>query len=82
VNFYQRFIHRYSYVTIRLIELLKGIKKGRKSGPFEITTIARKSFKTLKTMFTTTLVLVHFDPSKKICIETDISKFTITGTIS
>jgi RNase H-like domain found in reverse transcriptase/Reverse transcriptase (RNA-dependent DNA polymerase) len=81
-NFYRRFIHRYSHVTIGLTELLKGMEKGRKSGPFEMTTAARESFKTLKTAFTTTPVLVHFDPSKKIRVETDASKFAIAGTIS
>jgi hypothetical protein len=70
------------YIIIRLTKLLKGIKKGRKSSPFEITTIARESFKTLKTMFTITLVLVYFDPFKKIYIETDTFKFIITSTIS
>jgi RNase H-like domain found in reverse transcriptase len=47
-----------------------------------MTTTARESFKTLKTMFTTTPVLVYFDPSKKIRVETDASKFAITSTIS
>jgi hypothetical protein len=33
-------------------------------------------------MFTITLILVYFDPFKKIYIKTDISKFIITSTIS
>jgi hypothetical protein len=44
--------------------------------------IAYKSFKTLKTIFTTTLVLVYFDSFKKIYIKTNIFKFIITSTIS
>jgi hypothetical protein len=70
------------YIIIRLTKLLKGIKKGRKSGPFKIIIITYKSFKTLKTIFTTTLVLVYFDPFKKIYIKTDIFKFIIASTIS
>jgi hypothetical protein len=33
-NFYYRFIYYYSQVTIGLIDLLKEIEKGQKSGPF------------------------------------------------
>jgi hypothetical protein len=33
-NFYRRFIHRYSQVTVGLTDLLQGIEKGCKSGPF------------------------------------------------
>ena len=33
-------------------------------------------------MFTLVPVLVHFDPSKKVRVETDASKFAIAGTIS
>jgi hypothetical protein len=80
-NFYYRFIHCYSQVIIGLIDLLKGIEKGRKSGPFIWTDKAAKSFKTLKEAFTITPVLVYFDPSKKIRIKTDALKFVITGTI-
>jgi len=65
-NFYRRFIHRYSQVTVGMTDLLQGMEKGRKSGPFTWTEAAGKSFKDLKEAFTTAPVLVHFDPSKKI----------------
>jgi hypothetical protein len=81
-NFYYRFIHHYFQVTVALTDLLKGIEKGRKSGPFIWTDEAAESFKTLKKAFTITPVLVYFDPSKKIRVETDASKFAITSTIS
>jgi hypothetical protein len=81
-NFYRRFIHRYSQVTVGMTDLLQGMEKGRKSGPFTWTEAAGKSFEDLKEAFTTAPVLVHFDPSKKIRVETDASKFAIAGTIS
>jgi hypothetical protein len=81
-NFYYRFIYCYSQVTIGLTDLLKGMEKGRKSGPFVWTDEAAESFKTLKKAFTIIPVLVHFDLSKKIRIKTNTSKFAITGTIS
>jgi hypothetical protein len=32
------------HITIKLTNLLKGIKKGRKASPFKMITIAYKSF--------------------------------------
>jgi hypothetical protein len=81
-NFYCRFIYRYSYVTLGLIDLLKGMERGRKTSPFQWIEVAQESFQLLKDAFTLTLVLVHFDPSKKVRVETDASKFAIAGTIS
>ena len=81
-NFYRRFIHRYSYVTLGLTDLLKGMERGRKTGPFQWTEAAQESFQLLKDAFTSAPVLVHFDPSKKVRVETDASKFAIAGTIS
>jgi hypothetical protein len=54
----------------------------RKTGPFHFTKEARKSFESLKAAFTTTPVLIHFNPAKKIRVETNTSKFAITGSIS
>lgn len=43
-NFYRRFIEAFSRVVSGLTELLKGGKKGKFSGKFELTLEARKSF--------------------------------------
>jgi hypothetical protein len=67
---------------VGLIDLLKEIEKGRKSGPFIWINKAAKSFKTLKKAFIIMPVLVYFDFSKKIRIKTNILKFVITSTIS
>ena len=69
-------------MTVGLTNLLKGIEKGRKTGAFEFIAEARASFEALKIAFTSTPVLIHFDPSKKIRVETDASKFAIAGAIS
>jgi hypothetical protein len=81
-NFYRRFVHRYSHVASGLTDLLVGMENGRKTGSFYFTEEARKSFESLKAAFTTAPVLIHFDPSKKIRVETDASKFAIAGSIS
>jgi hypothetical protein len=75
-------MHRYSHVTSGLTDLLVGMENGRKTGSFYFTKEVRKSFKSLKVIFTTAPVLIYFDPSKKIRVETDTSKFIITGSIS
>jgi transposase InsO family protein len=81
-NFYRRFIHRYSAVTLGLTDLLKGMVRGRKAGELEWTKEAEASFQNLKTAFTQAPILIHFDPSKKVRVETDASGFAIAGTIS
>jgi hypothetical protein len=65
-----------------LINLLKEIEKGQKSGFFIWINKVAKSFKTLKKAFTIIPVLVYFNFSKKIYIKTNILKFVITSTIS
>jgi hypothetical protein len=42
----------YAKVTIGLIDLLKGMVRGVKIGPFYFTTEAKLSFETLKKAFT------------------------------
>jgi hypothetical protein len=64
-----------------LINLLKKIEKGQKSGSLIWINKAAKSFKTLKKAFTTMPILVYFDFSKKIRVKTNVLKFAITSTI-
>ncbi len=82
INFYRRFVHRYSHVASGLIDLLVGMENRRKTGSFYFTEEVRKSFESLKAAFTTAPVLIYFDPSKKIKVEINASKFAITGSIS
>lgn len=81
-NFYRRFVHRYSHIARGLTNLLIGMEKGRKSGPFEWTVEAQDSFDELKRAFTQAPILTHFDPVKKIRVETDASKFAVAGRMS
>ena len=81
INFYRRFIYRYSYKAIELTNLLVGIENKRKIGSFTFTLKAKASFKKLKKAFTTALFLIHFDPNKPIRIETNALTYTITRTI-
>jgi hypothetical protein len=78
-NFYRRFIHRFSFIVRPLIEL---IKLGNKGERFAMTSAARAAFESLKIAFSTTPVLVHFDPNLKSIIETDASDWVVSGILS
>jgi Reverse transcriptase (RNA-dependent DNA polymerase)/RNase H-like domain found in reverse transcriptase len=78
-NFYRRFIAKFSRIASPLSDLLKGSKDSKKSGPFRLTEPVKESFRVLKEVFTKAPVLLHFDPSKPICLVTDASGFTICG---
>ena len=82
INFYRRFIARYSKVYKLFTDLLKDIKKGRKYGPFFLTNEAREAFYRLKGQFLRALLLRYFDPSLRIIIETDSSKEVLRGILS
>jgi transposase InsO family protein len=81
-NFYRRFIARYSHVASGMTDMLVGMEKGKKSGPFHWTDAAEKSFQKLKACFQEAPLLVHFDPTKQCRVETDASTKAIAGTIS
>lgn len=81
-NFYRRFIHQFSKVSRALSDLLKGGKSGRFTGPFQMTGAAREAFDTLKTSFTSAPMLAHYDPTKRVRLETDASGFALAAVLS
>ena len=62
--------------------MLKGSQKGRKTGVFTWGQTQRKAFEQLKKAFTTIPILIHFNPKKPSCIETDTSRVTCRGVLS
>ena len=74
-NFYRRFIHRYSSIIAPITELLKGMEKGRKQGPFLWTPAADAAFEEPKEAFVKGPILRHWDPTKPCRLETDASGF-------
>jgi hypothetical protein len=81
-NFYRRFIAKYSKVSSPLSNLLKGSKDGKKTGPFEFPKTAWEAFCRLKEAFINAPMLIHFDPSRRIRVETDASVVAIAAVIS
>ena len=81
-NFYRRFINEFSRIVAALTTLLKGGKKGKFDIKFSFTEEARESFRRLKHAFTTAPILLHFDPKRKIQLETDASGVAISAILS
>ena len=76
VNFYRRFIHKYSKIALPLTALTQ------KSVPWHFTEECHSAFNTLKKAFTITLVLTHWIPDTQITVETDASDYALAAVLS
>jgi len=47
--------------------------------PFDFNSYCKAAFRKLQLAFTTAPILRHFDPSRKVCIETDASDYVSAG---
>ncbi len=75
-------MHKYLHVASGFINLLIGIKNGKKTRPFYFIKEAKKSFKSLKAAFIIMPILIYFNPAKKIRVEINALKFAIASFIS
>ena len=75
-NFYQRFIYGYSKLASPLTCLTK------KDVPFEWTTECQSAFNALKKVFTSDVILHHYNLNLKIVVETDVSDYVSEGILS
>ena len=75
-NFYRRFISDYSGIVVPLTRLT------RKGVAWNFTDDARKSFKALKSAFTSAPVLTHWVPDRPIIVETDASDYALGAILS
>lgn len=75
-NFYRRFIRSYSRIAAPLVKLTK------RDQIFLITDAGRKALEQLKEAMLNAPVLAHFDPHKRIVIETDSSDYVSAGVMS
>jgi hypothetical protein len=64
-------------IAAPLTSIFKGNVNKRKIDPFKIKKVARAAFKLLKASFTRAPILIHFNPSRSIRIEINISEFAI-----
>jgi transposase InsO family protein len=83
VNFYRRFIQGYSQIARPLTDLLKGTKDGKKfHAEWKWSETAEKAFSHLRAAFQSAPILAHFDPTRRIRVETDASKYAIAAILS
>ena len=75
-NFYRRFIPQFAQIAIPLTALL------RKDTAFHWSSLHDIAFTTLKSHFTSSPVLAHYDPSKVCVVETDASDFAQGAVLS
>ena len=78
-NFYRGFIILYSKVCAPINELLVGMVKGKKTGPFVWTESANDAFLLLKDRFSTAPMIVHFEWARRSRVEVDASGMAIGG---
>lgn len=75
-NFYRQFIQGYSKITAPLTHMT------RKDTGYEWTAEAEQAFQELQTRFSTEPILVIYDPTKEITVETDASDKAIGAYLS
>ena len=82
VNFYRRFINKFSSIAASFNDMLKRSKKENFFENFEITSATKKTFRSFKSVFFVASILLHFDFRRKIRVKTNASKFEIFDIIS
>ena len=75
-NFYRRFIRGFSKLAAPLTKLTK------KGVPFNFDPKVKAAFDKLRSLFTSDLILAHYDPDRRTVVETDASDFVSGGVLS
>ena len=81
-NFYRQFIYKYSDIVTLMTDLLKGMIRGKKTGPFNWPVSADQVLSKLKACFESVSVLQHYNLEKSTQMKTDASEFAISGVLS
>ena len=79
VNFYRRFIHRYSKITEFLINLLKNNKIEKKSNFFKWFESTKLTYRYFRDIFTFTFLFCHYNSKKKMRMKIDSFNFVFVG---
>ena len=82
VNYYKRFIYRYSQISGFFTGLLKNNKNDKKFEFFEWLEKTDQAFRRLRDIFFSIFFLHHFDSIKKIKIEINVFDFGVIDILS
>ena len=82
VNFYKRFIHRYSKIAEFLISLLKSSKTEKKSSFFKWSESTKLTFRHFCDIFIFISLFCHYNSKKKMRIKIDFFNFAIADIFS
>ncbi len=82
VNFYRRFIVRFSQLSAFLSDMLKEMQAKVKKRSFLLTNKARQTFNQFRDVFQYALILTHFDSKFLIKLKTNASNYEIVDIIS
>ena len=82
MNFYRQFIYKYSDIVTLMTDLLKGMIRGKKTGPFNWPTSADQALSKLKACFKSVSVLQHYNLEKSMQKKTNVSEFIINKVLS
>ena len=80
-GFFRQFVENYARITAPLTDMLRGMERGRKKGPFQMTEVARRAFDMLKQAFMEPPVLRHFDYRLPTLVVTDASQYAVAAII-
>jgi hypothetical protein len=82
VEFYQKFIKKFSKIINSLTNFFKKRKKEKFDKEFKFTKKARIAFAQLKNVFIKTSILLHFNSKRKIRLKIDAFDFAISEILS
>jgi hypothetical protein len=82
VNFYRRFIARFSQISVSLFNMLKKMQVDVKKNSFLLIDQKKQAFNLLKEVFQYASILTHFDSDFFIRLKIDAFEFDITRIIS
>src|SRR5690606_11990294 len=76
-NYYRQFIENFSKIAKPITDATTGDNKD-----FKWIAACEEAFNSLKTTFTSALILVHFIPDRQTIVETDANDFALGGVLS
>ena len=82
VNFYKRFIYRYSKITASLTSLFQDNENKKKKNLFKWSNEAEQAFRQLKNVFMSIFFFIHYDFLKRNRMKTDVFNFVNAGILS